>query len=276
MLDVTHYPTMNQPLSPKQIGQRIAQLRKLRGFSQEELARHIQLSRPSLAQIELGNRNLNIGELQQISFVLRFSLDEFLSENFKVGQENVLQEEAAVYVTPERISVPQLQVHKLKNILLYLLEHCAGKPNIGENGLHILFYFCDFNHYEVYETQLTGATYRKLPYGPAIEHIDTIFDLMIEAGTLHKVKTEYRGHPQTRYLPLEKADLTTLKASETDVIDKVIQQMGDWPAERLSDYLQGDLPWEVTEEGEEIKYNLALYREFPYATRIYQMEEIED
>ena len=62
--------------------------------------------------------------------------------------------------------MPTLQVDKFKNVLLYILERCAGKPNVGETVLYKLLYFADFNYYELYEEHLTGAKYRKLPFGP--------------------------------------------------------------------------------------------------------------
>jgi len=46
---------MELKLSQKQIGQRITALRKVKGLSHEDLAKQIEMSRPSLAQIELGN-----------------------------------------------------------------------------------------------------------------------------------------------------------------------------------------------------------------------------
>ena len=56
---------MTIKLSQKQIGQRIAELRRTKGLSQEDLAKKIGISRPSLAQIELGNRSVDILELQK-------------------------------------------------------------------------------------------------------------------------------------------------------------------------------------------------------------------
>jgi DNA-binding XRE family transcriptional regulator len=43
---------MEVKLSQKQIGRRIMELRKTKGLSQEDLAKSIGISRPSLAQIE--------------------------------------------------------------------------------------------------------------------------------------------------------------------------------------------------------------------------------
>lgn len=266
---------MNTKLSQKQIGQRVTELRKMKGLSQEDLAKSVKISRPSLAQIELGNRSVDILELQKLSLVLEFSLDDFMSKDFSASQDVDLKDEKKAKKEEERISVPTLQVNKFKNVLLYILERCAGKPNFGETVLYKLLYFSDFNYYELYEEHLTGAKYRKLPYGPVPQKLDAIIGQMIERGQLQRVKTEYNGYPQTRYLPLEKADLTELKASEKDVIDKVIEQMSDWSANMISDYSHKDLPWEVTDEGQDISYNLAFYRELPYSVRVYNEEENE-
>jgi transcriptional regulator with XRE-family HTH domain len=260
-------------LSQKQIGKRLAELRKMKGLSQEDLAKSVRISRPSLAQIELGNRSVDILELQKLSQVLGFSLDDFMSEDFSVGREMNDKEEIKSKKKEERISVPTLHISKYKNVLLYILERCAGKPNVGETVLYKLLYFSDFNYYELYEEHLTGASYRKLPFGPVPQKIESIISQMIEKGQLQRVKTEYHGYSQIRYLPLEKADLTLLKASEKEVIDKVLDQMSDWSAAMISDYSHKDLPWEVTDEGKDISYELAFYRELPYSVRVYNEGE---
>ena len=264
---------MNIKLTQKQIGQRLTELRKMKGLSQEDLAKSVKISRPSLAQIELGNRSVDILELQKLSLVLEFSLDDFMSKDFSVRQDVDIKEEKKTKTGEERISVPTLQVNKFQNVLLYILERCAGKPNVGETVLYKLLYFSDFNYYELYEEHLTGAKYRKLPYGPVPQKLDTIINQMIEKGQLQRVKTEYHGYPQTRYLPLVKADLTELKASEKEIIDRVIEQMSDWSAAMLSNYSHGDKPWKASKEGEEINYELAFYRRPPYSIRVYEDDE---
>lgn len=266
---------MNIRLSQKQIGRRIAELRKMKGLSQEDLAKIVKISRPSLAQIELGNRSINIMEIQRLSIGLGFSLDEFMSKEFIINQdiENKIESKTQKY--DERISIPTLHVNKFKNVLLYILERCAGKPNVGETVLYKLLYFADFNYYELYEEHLTGAKYRKLPYGPVPQKLDTIINQMIDNNQLQRVKTEYHGYPQTRYLPLIKANLTELKASEKEIIDRVIEQMSDWSASAITDYSHKDMPWLASKEGEEINYEFTFYRDAPYSVRNYGNESEE-
>ena len=263
---------MDLKLSQKLIGQRIMELRKTKGLSQEDLAKSIEMSRPSLAQIELGNRKVSVTEFFHLSLVLGFSLDEFLSPDFKT-EETIQDEQSKIEEKSDlRISIPDLKVEKFKNVLLYILERCAGKPNIGETVLNKLLYFCDFNFYELYEEHLTGARYKKLPYGPVPQKSDAIINQMIEENQLSRIQTAYHSFPQTRYLPLKKADLMQLSAAEKMVIDNVIQQMSDWNANKISDYSHLDIPWLATNDNDYISYNLAFYRELPYSVRVYEDE----
>ena len=69
---------MQLRLSQKDLGKQIAELRKLKGLSQEELAKQVDISRSSMVQVEAGNRSIDIMELQKFSEVLSFSIDDFI------------------------------------------------------------------------------------------------------------------------------------------------------------------------------------------------------
>ncbi len=266
---------MSFKLSQKVIGKRIAELRKSKGLSQADLAKRLNISRPSIAQIELGNRGVDVTEFHSFSIILGFSLDEFMSKDFSISDSIDFKTQSKKHTDGERISVPKLQVNKFKNVLLYILEKCAGKPNVGETVLYKLLYFSDFNFYELYEEHLTGAAYRKLPYGPVPQKLDSIVNQMIDAGQLLRLKTDYYGLQQTRYLPLTKANLVELQANEKEVIDRVVEQMSDWSASAISNYSHKDMPWLASKEGDVINYELAFYREAPFSVRNYG-EEIEE
>jgi len=260
---------MNQQLSQKEIGRRISELRQLKGLSQADLANEIELARSSLTQIELGNRKLNVLELQKISNVLSFSLDKFLAQQFNIREISSKTSSENIEEHHYRVSEPTLNVDKFSNVLLYILERCAGKPNVGETLTYKLLYFADFNYYELYEEHLTGAKYHKLPYGPVPKNIQSLINNMIENKRLKRIKTDYHNHKQTRYIPLKKANLQRLKASETEVLDHVIEQFSDWSATAISEYSHKDIPWLVSKDGEAIDYELALYREAPFSVRNY-------
>jgi len=264
---------MNLQLTQKELGERISDFRKRKCLTQGDLAKNMGISRSSLAQIELGNRSIDVFEFQNMAMILGFSIDQFLSSDFSEVNEMVEKTETAEEELNIRISVPELNVNKFKNVLLYLLECCAGKPNVGETVLNKLLYFCDFNYYEIYEEHLTSARYKKLPYGPVPQQLDGIINQMVADKQLQRIKTEYHGFTQTRYLPLTKPDLTQLSAAEKTVIDDVVRQMSDWNANTISEYSHKDLPWQATDDSDYIDYDLAFYRRPPFSVRVYPEDE---
>ncbi|MEI6899257.1 MAG: type II toxin-antitoxin system antitoxin SocA domain-containing protein [Bacteroidota bacterium] len=266
---------METSIGKSEIGQKLSALRKRKGFSQAELAESTGISRPSLVQIENGRRGIDILELQRFSKVLGFSLDEFMSNELATQHDIDDNSKEGKIKKEERVSVPVFNAVKFRNVLLYILERCAGKSNFGETVLYKVLYFSDFNYYELYEEHLTGATYRKLPFGPVPKKADNLVRKMTDQGVLQRIKTEYHGYPQTRYLPLVRADLSLMKASEKEVIDRVIEQMSDWSAAAISNYSHKDIPWLASREGDDISYELVFYRDAPFSARNYG-DEIEE
>ena len=103
-------------ITQKEIGLRISELRKSKGYSQDDLAKMLNISRPSLTQIELGKRNLSVIELKKITNILSVSIDNLLSSNYSLT-ELVNEEEEIVEESKIRVSIPELKVNKFKDIL---------------------------------------------------------------------------------------------------------------------------------------------------------------
>jgi transcriptional regulator with XRE-family HTH domain len=260
--------------SRRELGTRIAEFRKSKGLSQEDLAKLLNIPRPSLAQIELGKRNISVMELIRLSNALKISYEKLLARDIKKNIEEIDLAEQVENKQPDiRISLPELNIEKFKHILLYILEKTAGKPNVGETVLYKLLYFCDFNYYELYEAHLTGAEYRKLPYGPVPQKLDGILNQMLLNKQIHRMKTDFHGYPQTRYFPLLKPDLARISGAEKQIIDQVIERFSDWSASSISDFSHNDMPWKASRDGEVIEYELVFYREPPYSVRTYENNE---
>lgn len=250
----------------------IKKLREKSGLSQQELSKKVGLPRPALAQVENGKRKICSEELKKFSEIFEVSADYLLGdmENTRVVLEEDGKNEKKQVI---RISVPQIKKNKFKQVILYLLERCAGKPNVGQTVLYKLLYFADFNFYELYEEQMTGATYKRQKFGPVPLEFSEIIRSMEKAGEIKEVKDKYYEYPQIRYLPLVKADLNQLKASEKDVLDKVIDQLSDKSAADISAFSHEDMPWKATKDKQIMDYELVFYRTMPYSVRTYKDDE---
>src|SRR3989344_537430 len=160
---------MNSNIITMNYGVYVKKLREAGGFSQDFIAQKLNISRPTYMQIEKGEREITISEARMLSDVFEVSLEDFLDKNSKDDViVNIEQSTRAIKKDlPEiRISVPQKNLEKFKEVLLYILSKVGSKPNIGETALYKLLYFIDFDFYEKYEEQLIGASYIKNHYGP--------------------------------------------------------------------------------------------------------------
>ena len=258
----------------KKLGTKIRNIREQTGLAQEKLADLLGMSRVSLSQIENGERKISAEEIAMLARVFNLSSDLLLDleKDMKVVLEKSkegLEKKAEI-----RISVPQRNFDKFKEVLLYILNKVGSKPNVGEAVLYKLLYFIDFDFYEKYEEQLIGATYIKNHYGPTPKEFIKIVDEM-DGKDLSKVKDKYFQYPQTKYLPLRTPDLTILKAHEIKMIDEVLDKLSDMNASEIRDHSHGDVPWLTTEDGKVIDYESVFYRTPPYSVRSYSGKDIQ-
>jgi Zn-dependent peptidase ImmA (M78 family)/DNA-binding XRE family transcriptional regulator len=71
------------PVSQKELGKRLRAAREACSMTQEEVAHRLNLSRPTIAQIELGNRSVTSIELDQLAYLFGRDIREFLAEEFQ-------------------------------------------------------------------------------------------------------------------------------------------------------------------------------------------------
>lgn len=253
----------------KDLGQRLKEMREQASMSQQKLAELLKIPRPGVSQIENGERKVSTDELVKLSEIFGLSVARLL--DFEKQPEVVLPEaKKEKRIKPGmRINVPQKNLEKFKEVLLYILNKVGSKPNIGETVIYKLLYFIDFDFYEKHEEQLVGATYIKNKFGPTPVEFIKIVERMMANKEIEKVESEYFQFPQTKYLPLKKPDLTKLKAHEQKVMDDVLNRLSDMNASEISNYSHQDVPWLTTEEGERIEYESVFYRTPPYSVRDY-------
>jgi len=252
------------------IGKRIKKLRELSGLSQQRLAELLNLQRTTISQVENGERKICAEELVKLSEVFNISIDSLLDleKQPEVFINEKLKEKK---VKPQiRISVPQKNLQKFKEVLLYILNKVGAKINIGETVIYKILYFIDFDFYEKYEEQLIGATYIKNQHGPTPIEFQKIVEKMLQEREIEKIESIYFNYPQTKYLPGREADLSKLKAHEKEMIDDVLSsKLSKMNASEISKYSHNDVPWLVTDDGKIIQYESVFYRTPPYSVRKY-------
>ena len=258
----------------RRIGTRIKGLRELLDLSQEQLAELMNIKRVTVSQIESGGRKLTAQEIADLAKIFNTSSDALLdlSREIDVVFERSKDRAPASLKEDMRISVPQKNVQKFKEVLLYVLNKVGSRPNIGQTVIYKLLYFIDFNHYEKYEEQLIGASYQKNHYGPTPVEFTKLVKAM-EGHDLVKYEDEHFKYPRTKYIPLKEPDLSVLSARELDTINEVLERLGHMNAAQISDYSHSDVPWRTTEKNKIIDYEAVFYRTAPYSVRSYEEDD---
>jgi DNA-binding XRE family transcriptional regulator len=259
----------------------IQRLRKKFSMTQEWLAAELGVSRPTYLQIEQGKRDLTISEAKKLATLFGMSLENFLAEREPTVVINIAKDKKQQKkITSEkiRISVPQKNAAKFKQVLLYILKKVGGKPNVGMAVLYKFLYFIDFDYYEKYEDQLMGLAYIKNHYGPTPVLFKQVIDDLVKQGVVEAIKSKFYNYPQTKYLvnPAIEPDLTVLNGREKEHIDWELQRLSDLTAMELSNFSHKDVPWISTEAGKQIEYESVFYRTAETSVRVYDNNNDEN
>ena len=245
-------------LTQKKLGRRIRTLREGLDISQEGLADRLSITRQAVGQIEKGERKVDSLELMKLASFFSVPLQDLLKPTSEDSRE-ISKTSAIVNF--------RFEPAKLRNLILYILEKCGGKPNLGETVLYKLLYFIDFESAEVFGHPLTGMSYVKLQYGPVPRksEFDSVIKEMSEKGALKIFSHEFYGKPQKRYVALQEPGPEAFTKEEEDLINRNLIQLSDRKAAEITHYVHGDVPWKKTPDGEIIDYALAFQRELPYS-----------
>jgi len=259
-------------------GQFISELRKKHRLSQESVAKQLGITRPTYIQIERGQRDLTITEAEKLSRLYGITLDDIRAGKVsapEVEVEKSARETKARKAEPVRISIPQKNIEKFRQILIHILRKCGGKPNVGMTVLYKLLYFIDFDYYEKHEEQLMGLVYIKNTHGPTPYYFDELIREMKAEGIIEEVKSKFYTFPQTKYLinPKIEPDLSILNGREIEHIEWEIGRLSDLTASTLSDLSHKDVPWISAGEGKPLDYEAVFYRTKDTSVRAYDGDE---
>lgn len=208
------------------------------------------VSRPTLSQIELGERKLKVDEIQKLASIFEISLSDLLEPN----------------KSTKKVIADNDTNKKLKNLILYILGKCWQKPNVGEIVLNKLLYFCDFNYYELQFESISWATYIKYPKWPVVQEMDTLLKEMEDNQLITRFDAQYYWFTQKKAIPLVDADMSLFNGKEMEVIESVINSYSDKNGKWLTDYSHEDMPWKATKElMAPIEYGLVFHRSPAYS-----------
>lgn len=232
-------------------GKNVKKLREERWFSQEQLSEMLWISRSSLAHIETWIREIKSWEVQKLSQIFDIPSDVILS-----------QRELTV------LDVPSEEKEKFIELLIYILEKVWAKANVGKTVLYKLLYFAEFDYYELYNEHISGYPFYRLPMWPAPFDFDELVKELEEQKKIKKIVAPYGNYYQERFIPTIQSTKNYFSSDQLQIIDDIIQRFSDFSATEISDLSHEDIPWRLSDDLEEIDYELVRKRDEKFS-RLY-------
>lgn len=248
-------------------------LRENENISQDDLATTLGIVRQTLGKYENDEKSIPLEVIKKLANIFNVDYSCFIDNKMPVQHEyNIIESNKLEQKCDIRIDIPQENISKFKQVLLYILNKVGAKPNVGQTVIYKLLYFIDFDYYELYEEQLMGLKYIKNTFGPTPVDFAKLIKNMEKDGDLEEVKTKYFNKEQTKYLPRKAPDLTMLSAQELKHIDRELERLSDKTGTELSNFSHKDIPWIGAEMGEIMDYEAVFYRNNDTSLREYTEE----
>lgn len=161
---------------------------------------------------------------------------------------------------------------KLKASILFFVSS-GDIVDLGKTKLMKLLYYADFDHFEQYGEPITGARYTRMDQGPVPREAFDVLDEMIESGAL-KFKLEPVGPYQRHcFHPVAEPNLGLFSGPEMDTLHRVTEMWRAHSKNQIVAAAHGEAPWLACDNGDDIAYELAYYRN-TYGAMDFDQEEI--
>lgn len=217
--------------------QKIKMFRLDRGFSQEQIAKVIGVSRPTYTAIEAGKQELSADELQKLANFYAIGMNELLSGN-----------------------TPNMEKYK-QMILAYLRMdiHNKNDKKVPKTKLAKLLYLADFAWFYEHLKSMSGMQYRKLAYGPVPDVFFRAIDELAEAG---KILIEPKSDGEKEMFLVSESDsngnekLTELANEEKKLMEKIAAKWKNKKTQEIVNFTHNQLPYFLCRTDELIPYEL--------------------
>lgn len=211
---------------------RIRDFRKKSGFTQDDIAKKLNINRVTYIGIENGHTAPNLNLLNDFCNILDISIFDLIANN----------ESKELY---NKEVFKQLYYYILKN---FFLDHGIPKTKLAK-----LLYLSDFTYYYIYNKSITGARYIRRPYGPVAEDYLSMTDELFEDGYINIKVLDYAQLISISPVNKDfKPDFFNAKVK--DIINMVCNYWKDKRTSEIVNFTHSQHTWSERRDGEYIPY----------------------
>jgi Protein of unknown function (DUF4065) len=152
----------------------------------------------------------------------------------------------------------QFNKAKFKQLVLYICANCSP-DQLGAVKLNKVLYFADMIRFAGSGLPVTGAPYRKRPYGPTTDALLPTLRELERDGAIRIEDMNYFGYRKKVYIPEGAPDTSLFNDEEIRLVDDVIAFVCHNNTAKTISELSHNKAWELAEFGAEIPYHTAFY-----------------
>lgn len=143
---------------------------------------------------------------------------------------------------------------KFFDVVHYICELFAGAPDkLGQVKLHKILYFSDMTAFYERGVPLTGAEYRRQPFGPTALMLGKALRVLEQEGRIEVGKAKVFGYTKAHFRVLKPLTSNRLSPEDKELIKAVSDWASGLTAVEISDISHQD-PWLSVRQGERIDY----------------------
>ena len=146
---------------------------------------------------------------------------------------------------------------KFEELVLHLCQRSEDDPRFGATKLNKLLFYIDFGSYVRLGMPVTGATYRRLPTGPAPREMLSVREKLLDTGDANIEQRPYLWRLQDRLVARREPDLSVFSADELSLVDEVVGEFWHHNARAISEESHREWGWLTSEEYADIPYQTA-------------------
>lgn len=218
---------------------RIAQVRQIRGFTQNEVAQALGISRPTYSQIESGIKDMTVGQAKLLANILNIGLNDVTGESDGFLIFNDAGSNGKKY----------------KQIILCSIKYGADSDGkLTKTKLAKLVYLADFIWYYLNSYPMSGMAYKKMPQGPVPVDYFITLDELEEIDKL--IAREIKGSSHLFSLVESDVSFSLLTDEEVALIARICEGWKGKSTNEIVDFTHSQLPWLICRDNEIIPYIL--------------------
>ena len=213
-----------------EVANNVEKIRSLRGYTQEQVADFLGISRATYISVAKGKRDLTTSELEKLSAYYNIPIVEF----FDQPRNN----------------------EKFKQMYFYILRHF--REGIPKTKLAKLLYLADFSHYYDNLVPMSGVRYVRRDYGPVADIFFELTDDLYDKGKINIKPLDYALMINSTTTEQEYG---LLSEKEKELLDKICNYWKDKRTSEIVNFTHEQKPWKMCRDGEYIPFSLIIQEE---------------